>query len=352
MTHQQAIERRGVSILKGLAVLPVVLIHTMAAFPAWLYVDQPWSLGSVFIDQLGRYSVPLFIALSGYGLTKKHAYHSVPFTSYLVSRVTKLLPLYILWSWGLFIFLSSAPGWHSVGATTTFFDTLLWGSADYHLYFIPLILQLYLLFPSINKLSDNALKIAIAITGLVQFVAFGFLELLRTQTVVIENISPLIYFDQLQYLIAPSWLVYFLLGCWMARTQVQKSSLYERASEFGLGFSLIIATAQSLYLLQTETNVPVTTRFTRVAVLAYALIAVYWLLSKVNKIGEWQGKLSSLLKSLGDNSFLIYLSHTLIIRLVIGVYFKPLSSILWLEGVLFVGLLIWVSKLISGRESA
>jgi peptidoglycan/LPS O-acetylase OafA/YrhL len=136
---------------KGLAIIAVVAIHIGSRF-----IQSPVVL---FVDQLSRFCVPLFIALSGFGLTKSFSRHldqagSPPLgltktiAEYYLRRVWKILPWFIFASGVIMVFRN---WWENAGFDLlnlrTWASAMTGGAADYHLYFVPMIFKFYLIFP-------------------------------------------------------------------------------------------------------------------------------------------------------------------------------------------------------------
>jgi len=74
------LNRQVVTKAKGTAILAVVLIHLLAVLPAKYYFAESIGLGAwilIFGQIILRFCVPLFLALSGYGLAKKYQGHLV-----------------------------------------------------------------------------------------------------------------------------------------------------------------------------------------------------------------------------------------------------------------------------------
>jgi surface polysaccharide O-acyltransferase-like enzyme len=74
----------------------------------------------------------------------------------LSQRWLKLLPLYLLWSAIHLISFTLYPEWR-IMPEYSLTATAVGGLADYQLYFVPLILQLYLVFPWLIKLTKKGL---------------------------------------------------------------------------------------------------------------------------------------------------------------------------------------------------
>ncbi len=83
-----ATRRQSDTFLRGIAICCVVLIHFLSSFK-----KSPFITGAEFqnvavaIDQLGRVAVPLFVALSGYGLMLRYQKTELKWSEFLKKRV-------------------------------------------------------------------------------------------------------------------------------------------------------------------------------------------------------------------------------------------------------------------------
>jgi surface polysaccharide O-acyltransferase-like enzyme len=193
--------------LKGVAIIPVVVIHFLAYLPG-IYTVSQWHLLFTAIDQLGRYCVPLFLLLSGYGLALRYRNEEPALLAFFKQRVWKLIPLYLLWSVVSYVLLSIVPAWQTSGIAQPLWFQLLTGSADYQLYFVILIFQLYAVFPFCLKLVKKYPNFTLLMAFLVQLVLFVLYR--RFELPGQNNL------DGLEYLYFASWLGFFVLGIWLA----------------------------------------------------------------------------------------------------------------------------------------
>ena len=116
-------------LLKGLAIIAVVAIHSFSKTISSTPVN-------LFVDQLSRFAVPLFMALSGYGLTLSFSKNNNLIRFY-VKRVWKILPWFLAASVLILIYKN-----YFERGTFDFFNYHTWtmimrGGAEYHLYFVP-----------------------------------------------------------------------------------------------------------------------------------------------------------------------------------------------------------------------
>lgn len=291
------------NILKALAIATVVILH----FNVFLFSRFPvssfnWNI-ILLVDQIARFCVPLFVALSGYSLAKK--YLTVPFSlkDFYLRRVTKLLPSYIIWSLviylGLHLAFSASPNLDPKNLA----DLLIWGKADYQLYFVPMIFQLYILFPVLYFLTKKFGWLMLVVSLAVQSIAFQY------------------YFpapDQEQYRMVITWIFYFVLGIYLAQKDF---FLAKNKVLFILSIFLILAgfawgqwdVANNL---GKGLNLIFVTKTARLPIIVYAtgfILAGPFLAKRLTALPK---KLVSFLIFVGIQSYLIYLGHTLFLRLI------------------------------------
>ena len=124
--------------------MAVVLIHTSTRILETSHYDLNAFPVSIFLNQLSRFAVPLFFMISGFVLELNYD-SNFSYWQYLKKRFNRILIPYIFWSAIYYLFVYKL---HS----QNFFQSLLWGTASYQLYFIPALLMFYLTFPFFHKL--------------------------------------------------------------------------------------------------------------------------------------------------------------------------------------------------------
>lgn len=131
--------------LRVVAILGVILIHTTTKtleLGGYVIGSMPITL---FVNQMMRFSLPLFFLLSGFLL--EYRYRSLNFKTFFKKRIEKILVPYILWS--IFYFLYFEAKTHF--SLQDFLYDVLIGGARYHLYFIVTMIIFYVLFPILHK---------------------------------------------------------------------------------------------------------------------------------------------------------------------------------------------------------
>lgn len=150
--------------IKGLAIIGVIAIHTLGF--AFESMSVSGLLTVVFRNILGC-CVPLFVAVSGFFLWKKHFEKKKEYKQFLISRLrTVYVPMLV---WGLPWFLLALKGANMVGATYNLILYLIGGLSIF--YFITLILECYVLLPVVRKCK---LKGVILLSILSIFATFGW----------------------------------------------------------------------------------------------------------------------------------------------------------------------------------
>ncbi|TVY07418.1 acyltransferase [Paenibacillus cremeus] len=137
-------------IVRAIAILAVVAIHSTSDAT----VDLAFGSGShalyLAINKLCNFAVPVFIMVSGLVLFYRYDgdWSGRQSVQFYLRRVKQVLFPYLLWSFFYYMYNQ----WIYQRATlhfnwSEFGDLLPWADASYHLYFMVIIVQFYLLFP-------------------------------------------------------------------------------------------------------------------------------------------------------------------------------------------------------------
>lgn len=277
-------------VLRAFSVLGVLLIHISAG----MLNEKPLLYGMV-VNQWSRFAVPAFLFLSGLGLTlSKRPYQG--YIHFIWYRLSKILPLYLLWTIAyllipvLFNAASISPGQIVIASLT--------GTGYYHLYFIPLIIQLYLIYPFISKYlrQTKGLVICFAMTLAVQLTnnylsSPDWMHLSDARNVL-------------------NWLFYFALGVWVADRKFKpKISKGGVITSLTLIISSIIIVVESYANLAQGKTLGASVSGMRPSIILYSLTFGLWVWSKNWATNIFRG-LFGLLSNL---SYEIYLVHALVL---------------------------------------
>ena len=272
-------ERIGLfDALKGVCIIGVVFIH--AAFLTPVSLD---------ICRTLDFAVPFFFVSSGYLLSVR-CRGTLALGGYYRKFFVRVLLIYILFVIGTRVFK---------GQDLTLRDILLdilLGRTNYNYYFIPLILQFYILFPCLVRFKeklDNP-----SVFCLIAFCSFFFY--------VCNHYIQRPYWNTNPYLLVfiGRDFIYFCFGIFLSRYEIRQL----RFSDCLPVFMIFLAGVVALMLATGE----------YILTFAYPFVAFILTLAVYNQIPEqsWFRPL----EDLGRNSLVIYLVHTTIQNTVVIKY--------------------------------
>ncbi len=304
-------------IWKGMAIWIVVIVHFVAAFPEQLYLEPQTAWWSVPFQSFVRLSVPLFLALSGFGLTKKYSKSTFQLGEFFSRRLGKLLPFYVLWSLTVWATLELLPQWR-IMPEQSLGKQLLLATADYQLYFVFLIFQLYALFPIFQQLSLKALRLL----TLLAFAGQGILAMIFRWSWFFPGLIPLnLLDDQILYRLFFNWWGYFLLGMVLAKmTPKLKQKKWILLISALLSFIFLAwSSYDSWLLLQSTRNVIFATSFLRLPVILFCISGIVFSsqFNWENQLPRW---VETFFQNSGQYSFIIFLSHTTLLRIILSLF--------------------------------
>ncbi|MGG1661065.1 acyltransferase [Brevibacillus sp. NRS-1366] len=161
-------------LVRSFAFLAVVYQHVIGVYMRKPGVDEQTAIVYGMLFHLLKFAVPAFIFITGLVLFYNY-YEKVNYATFIRKRVTEILIPYTLWS-AVYLSLSSKSLGSDGQMIWHILKKLLTGSSSYHLWFVVMIFQFYLLYPfwqwifrSIQRLVTNHFRLAMAIG------VFGFL---------------------------------------------------------------------------------------------------------------------------------------------------------------------------------
>lgn len=206
----------GIDFLRILSMFGVILIHVTSTY---IYNESHYHvLGmnpAFFLNQAARFSVPLFLLLSGFSLGIGQKQESYP--SFLKRRCSRILLPYVVWT--LLYELSNCgfdfQAWLSrLGHPLWLLQEFLTGQAAPHLYFIPIIFQFYLLYPLLLRWVDRrplqsvtwALSVTLLFQGIYYLQSLGLIPGFQNHYL---------------WRAFPVWIFYFVLGMALQRLDLE-----------------------------------------------------------------------------------------------------------------------------------
>lgn len=132
-------------LLRTIATIGVICIHVSCKEIYTEYLSYNWFL-SVIFDGLVRWSVPVFVMISGALFLNKEKEITPRYI--LTKNISRLLIAYVFW-WIFYSVLETA--WHMVFDNTFVFSL----KPHFHLWFLPMLMAVYLLIPILRKISTD-----------------------------------------------------------------------------------------------------------------------------------------------------------------------------------------------------
>ncbi len=314
--------RTTADFLRIFSMLGVLIIHSAGSFEE-NFLRAPGLLNqdflAVVISQFFRFCVPLFILLSGYGLYEREKIllkniKKESLFQFYYARSLRIIVPYLLVT---FMFTAFTIPWSLDGALIRYLHqiplNLLRGSGDYHLYFIPIILQCYLLFPLLRRVISWKLVILCFFVSLI----FASPSHLIFRQLGWERYDPPAY-------LVICWLFYFVLGMMLSKSQLHvetasKGFLYLK-NKWSWPIYLVTLVGLILEYLHGASLYPSPSwfnHFNRWVVIFYVLACVLLFLKYDSWLNQFfTNRRAAFLMKWSALTFPAYLFHTQILRVL------------------------------------
>lgn len=290
--------------VRSIAILSVIAIHVTGSYSMNSKLIYLW-------NQSMRYAVPIFILLSGlvlyYSDLNKHKFSC---SKFYFKRVNKVIIPYLIWTL-FFMFYNNR---HQLGKVyfsfgsffSDFGKSLLFGSAYYHLYFIVIILQLYLIYPLLRF----SLRKAPLLTLISSFLCSTLFQTVYYLQLFKINLIPSLPFPYV--FLFPVWIFYFVFGMYFVSNLAKWNTRLENK-----GFIIFIVWLLNLcfVILENSFSTPEGTTI-KPSVIIYCITSFfffYWLGLKFKNVSF---KFSRIITWVSEQSFIIYFSHPLMLGVI------------------------------------
>jgi peptidoglycan/LPS O-acetylase OafA/YrhL len=262
--------------LKGAAIIGVVAIHAGSLVP----------VGQITYD-LPRFAVPAFIFASGYLLARRYA-DKLDIRKYFENAFFRVALIYILFTVALHFF---AYGF-SFSLPNLALDLLLGRMNGGNLYFIPVIIQFYLLFPLFRKYEKIILS-PLALCALLVF-SMAVDSISGQLNVTSWNQNPV------SIAFCGRYLLYFVFGMFVARYGFDALPARQTAL-----LAVAFAIAPVVLSLQGGSDGFINYLYPLAALFAIRLAYLLW--------GRALPLARNAIEEMGKNSYMIYLIHTIVL---------------------------------------
>ena len=139
--------------MRLMACLFVVLIHVTATPVVALTTNSLPQYFFILINQLSKPAVPIFLFISGFLLHHIYSDKKINLIAFYKKRLPKLVGPYVLWSLGYY-FIYVKLGYYPIDFKFVL-EGLIWGTFIYHLYFMVILIQLYILYPLLHFMNTK-----------------------------------------------------------------------------------------------------------------------------------------------------------------------------------------------------
>lgn len=272
--------------IRILACLMVVVTHLTAnpmvegAFPHAFYK---------VLNAATKWCVPLFIFLSGFLLERNYA-EEISYSHYFAKTFKRLILPYVLWLsvyYGIFV----ATGVYPL-SFKQFAIGLLTGNIVFHLYYMVISIQLYLLYPLIRKAKKRVGFLPLFLLAVPGALYSGWIPGLRSYA----------------YLLFSAYLLYALLGMFLAEND---SKLRITRRSMWVGVVLCVLAAGLFYLSYTEAFLIPTPQYVIASVLG--VCGIYWLARGLGDLGRSLSRTSiRWVQRVSDATDVVYFAHVLV----------------------------------------
>lgn len=287
-------------LLRALGCILVVLVHVSAVY---YYEHDGWDDVTFFINQISRFGTPLFSLISGFLLFLQVRNRGFDFKRFLTSRFTKIFIPFVIWSLFYFVLMYYYEGVNPLLlGKKRFIIDFVFGNAFYHLYFMSIVFQFYLVFPLLRFIQSKLVWI-FALLGSIA-VNYYFLNYYTPGS--FEGIWRIV-FSQRAFL--PNWIFYFIFGGFL-------SFHWDYLKSFSVRFRWLFFVLTLIVLIlavveyKTVGSIPSNriTNMINIPILTFFFIGFSGLILKF----EW---LKFIFSQIGVLSMGIYLVHPLVLYL-------------------------------------
>lgn len=167
-------------ILRSIATYSVIIIHITAIFIGLYSDNQFGSFIFTFLNRILKYTTPVFIFLAGMMVNLSGEIKKKNILSFYRNKFLRLGIPYLVFSFFYMFF-----AYNSHGQSFSFSEILsniVYGKSHYHLYFLIILFQMYLITPIFKDLIDKDAKLKSD-----SLVMFFFISLYATLFIRLEN---------------------------------------------------------------------------------------------------------------------------------------------------------------------
>ena len=297
--------------LRFFAIFCIIMLHVLSIF-RWKYfsINTTNFLLMTLIDTFTRVGIPIFFMLTGILMFQKQDEN---YKVFLKKRVLKLFYSYFfacIIYYGYNIIVKKVPI-----SIYEFLREVTSGSVEYHLWYMPVIILIYILIPFIKKIAENLkqeeLRNMIGIVFVLSNVFIGISSLLAANN-----------YYLLQKFTFPNligYMNYLFLGYYLYKYDIKITK------------KLILLSIISILLIPICTYLVSTESINDVFLDSLSLFVFYpscfiFIWFKNHKNIEFSKKIENFIKKNVDSIFYVYLIHVLVLSIIQNICLKIISN--------------------------
>jgi peptidoglycan/LPS O-acetylase OafA/YrhL len=298
-----------VDVVRLLTFSAVIGVHVLA------FTEQPDNRGVAGLMMLLQYGREVFFALTGFVLMYSTVGRPLHLHTFWRRRVFFVAIPYLAWTAVYYTYAVLGPE-HLQPSLSGFGWDLLYGGAEYHLYFLLVTLQLYLAFPIISwvvrKTADRAVTVLVLVAA-VNLAWLGVVAYIPTPG------GAGGWFWDHAYELLPSYAMYVLGGCYAAVHLGQIQRFVDGHGRRLLQVAAVSALAAlGVYAAQVPFMAPRTADQVIQPGMLFSCVAALLVAYVVGS--RWAAgprRRQGLIELLSDASFGVYLAHPLVLQFLV-----------------------------------
>lgn len=281
-------------VIRAAAIIAVILIHVSAIVISGSNLNSRTYNMSMVINQASRFSVPAFILISGIGLTLSYK-KDYGYFKFLGRRFSKILPSYVLWCL-IYVYFTSKN--FSVDVVA---NNIIYGKVFYHFYYIPLIVQFYIIYPFVYRFIGTKWGVLVSFLGTFSIIIFTHYYMLS---------GDFKWFLDKKNLL--DWIFYFSFGAFIGENLEKFLNLINKYRIL-IFILFLLSVCGMLYdtfsSIKIGKDLEYATTFMRPTVLIYSIFIVLFMFSI-----PWKESIfTKIINYISKNSYSIYLSHAIVL---------------------------------------
>lgn len=296
-----------IDFIRMFAILSVIAIHVNAITRDGLIAtNKIYYFFFTFLDSLTRAGVPLFLMLTGYFVLSSKKEES--YKLFLKNKMPKLVIPFFIFSLAYYTYRIID---NSVNASILdFFVRFLNNDIYYHLWYMYVIIMIYILIPYTKKLVESLKE-----KELLRLIIITFI--LGNLFLTIQQFSQRFGFTLFQNFILPNFIIYnnyLLLGYYLNKYEFKNKKII-----YILGIiSLLLMPIADYFSINNNVRNDLMLTSTGILPVFYTLMIYYLIKENYHKLNI-NSRVKGIIVNFSQLSLYIYLSHVLIMNIIVKV---------------------------------